>query len=28
MNGDLDKFIFAFLKTGGKFDKTEQNDDI
>ncbi|MBI5805853.1 peptide chain release factor 2 [candidate division TA06 bacterium] len=28
MNGDLDKFIFAFLKTGGKFERVDKSDDL
>ncbi|MDO9392069.1 MAG: peptide chain release factor 2 [bacterium] len=28
MNGDLDQFIFAFLKTGGKFERVDKGDDL
>jgi peptide chain release factor 2 len=28
MDGDLDRFIFAYLKTGGKFDRVDKGDDI
>jgi len=28
MNGDLDKFIFAYLKTGGKFERVDKGDDL
>jgi peptide chain release factor 2 len=28
MDGDLDRFIFAYLRTGGKFDRVDKGDDI
>ncbi|MDO9026957.1 MAG: peptide chain release factor 2 [bacterium] len=28
MNGGLDQFIFAYLKTGGKFERVDKGDDL